>query len=147
MTNTASVDPGAHRGTDVADESVEDVPRYPVGQIIRDERRARGLTQEAAAEQADISVGAWRSTESGTRRPRPYTFAAVLDLLDLTPAVIHARAEQLRRATPEPETARATLVERCQEGLPSEAIIPVLDVVELIILEAERAAGGVDAHT
>lgn len=75
-----------------------------VGRVIRERRLTYGLTQQEAADVAGVSVGAWRSTEAGTRRPRPHTFAAILAALELTPEDVrgtvvaaHATGEEARQ--------------------------------------------------
>lgn len=108
--------------------SIHSASRYPVGRLIRDSRVARGLTQEEAAEVAGVSVGAWRSAERGTRRPRPHTFAAILDVLDLSVEEIH----QAMPSTAEVQAARQELIELCDEELPDDAVVTVLDLVRLL---------------
>lgn len=102
--------------------------RATVSRLIRERRLARGLTQEQAAEKAGVSIGAWRSTESGTRRPRPHTFAAILDTLELSPD----DAELLAPRPVEIETARGELAELCRDELPDEAVGPLLELVWLL---------------
>lgn len=99
-----------------------------VSRLIQERRLARGLTQEEAAERAGVSVGAWRSTESGTRRPRPHTFAAILDVLELSPEDLHV-------ASPPPaeiSAAREELAQLCLGELPDDAVPPLLDLVRLL---------------
>ncbi|MFA9445571.1 helix-turn-helix transcriptional regulator [Egicoccus sp. AB-alg6-2] len=103
------------------------------GRLIREARFARGWTQEQAAEIAGVSVGAWRSTESGRRRPRPQTFAAILSALDLA-------LEDVRAAGPlvgEVEQARNELSRLCDELAP-EHVEPVLHLVRLLTEQSQR---------
>jgi transcriptional regulator with XRE-family HTH domain len=93
--------------------------------MIRQRRLARGWTQEQAAEEAGVSVGAWRSTEAGTRRPRPYTFSAILQVLDLSPEDLH----QMSVLQPPPSDlvrSRQELASLCQDRLPDELVEPLL---------------------
>lgn len=106
------------------------------GRLIRAERFARGWTQEQAAEAAGVSVGAWSSTESGRRRPRPHTFAAILRALELTP-------DDVRAAGP-PDTTdgvdelRDELLRLCAEELAAEHVEPVLRVLRLLTDQPRR---------
>lgn len=109
---------------------------HPVGELIRERRLARGWTQEDAAERAGVSVGSWRNTESGRRRPRPATFAAIIASLELTP-------DDIRRVRPIPlvadvAAAREELVRRCRDELPAEHVDVVLRIVRLAIRDADR---------
>lgn len=106
-------------------------PRYPVGRLIRERRLALGFTQEEAARAAGVSVGAWRSTEAGTRRPRPQTFAAILAMLDLTPAEIHELAIAPRPV--ELSDARQMLEQLCRERLPDDLVEPVLLLLDAVV--------------
>lgn len=108
-------------------ETMALVPRASAGQIIRDRRRALGLTQQEAALRAGVSVGSWRSTESGLRRPRPQTFAAILDSLDLDVADLHGT----RSGPHDTDRLRDELVRACREDLPPEHVELVLAVVNL----------------
>jgi len=100
----------------------------PLGPLIRARRLARGLTQREAAARAGVSVGAWRSTESGSRRPRPQTFAAILRSLDLT--VDDAAAEPLYL---DADQARQELVRRCRDDLPDDYVDLVLRLVDTFV--------------
>lgn len=107
------------------------------GRLIRAERFARGWTQERAAEAAGVSVGSWRSTESGRRRPRPQTFAAILRALDLTP-------EDVRAAGPPEsedlvELERRELTHLCAQELAPAHVGPVLNLVRLLVRDAEMS--------
>ncbi|MFA9430139.1 helix-turn-helix domain-containing protein [Egicoccus sp. AB-alg2] len=107
-----------------------------IGRVIREQRLARGLTQREAAARAGVSVGAWRSTESGTRRPRPQTFAAILRSLELS-------ADDARHASVESPyldvaQAREELVRRCRDELPDTHVELVLRLVDAFV---EAAAG------
>ena len=104
------------------------VRHRPVSRLIRMRRLARGLTQAQAAEEAGVSVGAWRSTETGTRRPRPHTFAAILEALDLSPHDVHTAAPQ----PVELDSARHSLADLCLHELPDDAVVPLLDLVYLL---------------
>lgn len=103
------------------------------GRLLRERRLARGLTQQEAAERAGVSVGAWRSTESGQRRPRPHTFAAILDSLDLSLEDVRSPVIHL-----DGERVRDELVQLCRDELPGAQVDLVLRVVELAI-QAEAA--------
>lgn len=109
---------------------------HPIGELIRERRLARGWTQEHAAERAGVSVGSWRSTETGRRRPRPATFAAIIAALELSPDdVRRARTIPLRADV---EAAREELVRRCRDELPAEHVEVVLQVVRLATREGDR---------
>lgn len=116
--------------------SVDPVPprRYAMGRVIQDRRRLLGLTQEEAAAAAGVSVGTWRSTEAGSRRPRPQTFHAILEILGLTP-------EDLRQPSVAPEE-----LEDCRDSLrglvddvPAE-IAPLLLELTRLLVAGHRAA-------
>lgn len=78
---------------------------------------------------AGVSVGAWRSTEAGTRRPRPQTFAAILDSLGLTP-------EDLRPARLAPEQLEVCRddLHRLVEQVPADLAPLLLEVVRLLLV-------------
>jgi transcriptional regulator with XRE-family HTH domain len=101
-----------------------------LGHLLRERRIERGWTQREAAARAGVSVGAWRSTESGERRPRPHTFAAILASLDLTLDEVHRTPTVL---IDDVEEAREELVRRCLDQLPAEQVGLVLEVVDLAI--------------
>lgn len=101
-----------------------------LGHLLRERRIERGWTQREAAAHAGVSVGAWRSTESGTRRPRPHTFAAILASLDLTLEEVHRTPTVL---IDDVDDARDELVRRCREQLPADRVALVLGVVDLAI--------------
>lgn len=52
-----------------------------IGARIREERRARGMTQEQLAEAAELTVGYIGQLESGKKRARLDTLARVADAL------------------------------------------------------------------
>jgi DNA-binding SARP family transcriptional activator/Tfp pilus assembly protein PilF/DNA-binding XRE family transcriptional regulator len=55
-----------------------------LGRLLRDARVGRGLTQEALADRAGVSVGALRDLEQGrTGRPRPRSLQALAEALGL----------------------------------------------------------------
>lgn len=93
------------------------------------------MTQEEAAQEAGVSVGAWRSVELGTHRPRPQTFAAVLDVLDLRPDDVHRLGHIAGAASV--DDARDELVRLCQTEVPAELVDVVLLTVTLMIRGAE----------
>ncbi|HSK21698.1 MAG TPA: helix-turn-helix transcriptional regulator [Egicoccus sp.] len=109
--------------------------RHAMGREIQERRRLLGLTQEEAATAAGVSVGAWRSTEAGTRRPRPQTFAAILDTLGLTP-------DDLRHAVPEPEQLEEYRddLRRLVDDVPVD-LAPLLLEVARLLVAGHRAAG------
>jgi transcriptional regulator with XRE-family HTH domain len=94
---------------------------------IRDQRVARGWSQEEAAARAGVSIGAWRSTESGRRRPRSNTFSAILRVLDLS--VEDVRGDGGLWTTEDVEGEREELARLCLEELPASDISAVLRVM------------------
>lgn len=106
-----------------------------VGRMIRQRRIALGLTQRQAADLAGVSVGSWRSTESGTRRPRPHTFAAILTAVGLTARDVHQAAVPV-----DAQDVRRELVRLVSEELPADLAPVLLRVTRLMI-----AGHGADA--
>src|ERR687886_2890756 len=90
------------------------------GALLRQHRRAAGLTQEALAERAGLTAQAISALERGfRRRPHPSTvrlLAAALRLHAQDRAAFEAAAHHARdavvRASPRPQSA-------CSNGLPS----------------------------
>lgn len=107
--------------------------RHAMGREIQERRRLLGWTQEEAAAEAGVSVGAWRSTEAGTRRPRPQTFAAILDALGLTP-------DDLRPAAPAPEHLEEYRddLRRLVDEVPAD-LAPLLLEVSRLLVTGHRA--------
>lgn len=106
-----------------------------VGRVIRERRLAAGLTQAEAAARAGVSVGAWRSTESGQRRPRPQTFRAIIDSLGLSPDEVHHASPW---AVPfDVQRDRAELVRLCQEDLPDEHVELLLHLVQVVLSSSD----------
>src|SRR5205807_8837444 len=76
-------------------------PRF--GALLKHHRRAAGLTQEALAEQARLSVRGIQNLESGvSQTPRPDTVALLATALGLAP---EERAELLAAARRPPRRA------------------------------------------
>ncbi|MFG1954824.1 BTAD domain-containing putative transcriptional regulator [Micromonospora sp. NPDC048830] len=72
-----------------------------LGWLLRDARMRKGLTQEALAERAGVSVGTVRDLEQGrSRRPRTRSLTALTDALDLT-RQHRVRLENLVRRAPQ----------------------------------------------
>src|SRR5215212_5687330 len=53
-----------------------------IGERVRQARRQEALTQEEAANKADISIFAWGKIEQGRSVPRPETARRIADALD-----------------------------------------------------------------
>jgi len=75
--------------------------------LVRQHRLAAGLSQEALAERAGISVRGISDLERGLRRvPHPATLARLADALQLSPdqraTLLAVRSEAGTRATPRP---------------------------------------------
>jgi predicted ATPase/transcriptional regulator with XRE-family HTH domain len=113
---------------------------------LRRLRLRAGLTQEALAERAGVSVATIGAIEEGQRRrPYPHTVAALLDALDLTPGDRTALLEvAVPTARPAPSTARpapnpgpAPARDAIEPGAPAGAL-PVPPTV-LIGRDAELA--------
>ena len=85
--------------TDAADFQPSAVASF--GALLRLYRLAAGLTQEALAERAGLSVQGLRALESG-RRQAPYrsTVALLAHALDLAPAAAAALETAIARARP-----------------------------------------------
>jgi predicted ATPase/transcriptional regulator with XRE-family HTH domain len=91
--------------------------RAPFGERLRRLRVAAGLSQEALAERAGLSVQAIGALETGKRRrPYPHTVAALADALELTEheraALAEARTAQAGAGTPAAERTRMALPRR-----------------------------------
>ena len=54
--------------------------------MLRERRRERGLTQEALAHEAGLSVRRVAHLEGGAANPRTSTLFAIADVLDIPPA-------------------------------------------------------------
>jgi transcriptional regulator with XRE-family HTH domain len=61
-----------------------------LGERIREERRSRGMTQEALAEALDLSVAYVSLIERGGRNPPYTTVIAIARALGVAPALIVA---------------------------------------------------------
>jgi transcriptional regulator with XRE-family HTH domain len=59
-----------------------------VASAIRDQRTARGLTQEEAATKAKISIRHWQRIEAGEANPRVSTLALAAMALRVHPSVL-----------------------------------------------------------
>lgn len=113
--------------------------RDDVAALIRRYRRACGLTQEALAERAGVSVGAISYLERGlTRSPHRDTLRALAEALSLNEQEIAALELAARRATPALEEEAAS-VERSNAILLNESGIPE-PLTTLIGREREAAA-------
>lgn len=115
----------------------EDGAGWSVGVLIKERRLAEGLTQVQAAERAGVSVGTWRSAESGQRRPRPENFHAMLDSLGLTPEDVHEAAVRAAPIYLDLDAARHELQRLCAEELPDELVDALLRVVRLALVGYE----------
>lgn len=102
---------------------------HPLGRLVRQRRLALGMTQAEAADHAHVSVGSWRNLESGRRRPRPATFAAITASLGLTADDVHQlHAIEARQGV---DRARQELVAHCRDDLPDIHVDLVLRIVQL----------------
>lgn len=107
-----------------------------LARAVRTHRAALGLTQKEAAQQGDISEGAWRGAERGERVPRPQTLAAVCRVLGWP-----ADAAQTILDGGEPPDARPRFVEVREDGhtrlirvtrdLSEEKLQELADIAEL----------------
>lgn len=111
--------------------------RSTVGRLIRQRRLALGLTQEQAADLAGVSVGSWRSTEAGSRRPRPHTFAAILAALDLSAREVHEAV-----GPDDADADQQELLRTVAEELPVALAPVLLQVVRLVIAGYEVSEEG-----
>jgi transcriptional regulator with XRE-family HTH domain len=74
------------RGEVAADVTVQDLPTVPFGALLRGLRLAAGLSQEALAERARLSIDAISALERGTRKaPQRETLRLLGDGLNLSP--------------------------------------------------------------
>src|ERR1039457_3147782 len=104
------------------------MPYEEFGALLRHSRLEAGLSQEALAARAGLSVGAGASLERGRRRsPRASTVTALADALNLAPearaALVHA-ARRHSAAAPEPpligresELAQLASMLRASDGI------------------------------
>jgi transcriptional regulator with XRE-family HTH domain len=115
-------------------------PRF--GALLKHYRRAAGLTQEALAEQARLSVRGIQNLESGvSQTPRPDTVALLATALALAP---EERAELLaaarrppRRALPPAPSAVGPTV----ASFAAEALVPLVGRQRELALLAQFLAG------
>lgn len=67
-----------------------------LGAAIRAAREDAGITQEAAAHEAGVTVGTWSQLERGKSDPRFSTLVAVAAALGIKTSELVRRAEQKR---------------------------------------------------
>ena len=120
--------------------TIPPAPRF--GALLKHYRRAAGLTQEALAEQAGVSVRGIQNLESGvSQTPRPDTVALLATALGLAP---EERAELLaaarrppRRALPPAPSAVGPTV----ASFAAEALVPLVGRQRELALLAQFLAG------
>ncbi len=65
------------------------------GRVLREQREARGLSQELMAEKADVDRTFISQIERGIRRATLTTLCKLSDALEVTPSTLVARVERL----------------------------------------------------
>lgn len=68
-----------------------------IGSVLREQRSARGLSQEALALQADVDRTFVSQIERGIRQPTLTTLCKLATALDVLPSTLVARMEKLLR--------------------------------------------------
>ena len=67
------------------------------GKVLREQRTARGLSQEALALSADVDRTFVSQMERGIRQPTLTTLCKLSEALDIQPSTLVARVEKLLR--------------------------------------------------
>jgi transcriptional regulator with XRE-family HTH domain len=67
------------------------------GKVLREQRNARGLSQEALALAADVDRTFVSQMERGIRQPTLTTLCKLCDALDIQPSTLVGRVEKLLR--------------------------------------------------
>lgn len=75
-------------------------PDQTLASALRHMRQQRGLTQEALAFQANVTVSALARIERGLSNPTWTTVVRIANALDITPAQLAAAAEDGRKPSP-----------------------------------------------
>jgi len=81
-----------HVGT-MATESIAAI----FGKVLREQRNARGISQEALALSADVDRTFVSQMERGIRQPTLTTLCKLSEALDIQPSTLVARVEKLLR--------------------------------------------------
>ena len=67
------------------------------GQVLREQRNTRGISQEALALSANVDRTFVSQMERGIRQPTLTTLCKLSEALDIQPSTLVARMEKLRR--------------------------------------------------
>ena len=67
------------------------------GKVLREQRNARGISQEALALSADVDRTFVSQMERGIRQPTLTTLCKLSEALDIHPSTLVARVEKLLR--------------------------------------------------
>ena len=67
------------------------------GKVLREQRNARGISQEALALSADVDRTFVSQMERGIRQPTLTTLCKLSEALDIQPSTLVARVERLLR--------------------------------------------------
>jgi transcriptional regulator with XRE-family HTH domain len=89
---TQSLKPPDHVRT-MATESIAAI----FGKVLREQRNARGISQEALALSADVDRTFVSQMERGIRQPTLTTLCKLSEALDIQPSTLVARVEKLLR--------------------------------------------------
>jgi ribosome-binding protein aMBF1 (putative translation factor) len=81
---------------DVSTMATETIPAI-FGKVLREQRSARGLSQEALALSADVDRTFVSQMERGIRQPTLTTLCKLSEALDIQPSTLVARVEKLLR--------------------------------------------------
>jgi len=79
--------------TPMATESIAAI----FGRVLREQRNARGISQEALALSADVDRTFVSQMERGIRQPTLTTLCKLSEALDIQPSTLVARVEKLLR--------------------------------------------------
>jgi transcriptional regulator with XRE-family HTH domain len=90
------VDPEPQLAESSATMAADHIPTL-FGQVLREQRNARGISQEALALSADVDRTFVSQMERGIRQPTLTTLCKLSEALEIAPSTLVARMEKLRR--------------------------------------------------
>src|SRR4029077_19007368 len=86
------------------------------GKVLREQRNARGISQEALALSADVDRTFVSQMERGIRQPTLTTLCKLSEALEIQPSTLVARMEKLRRCPRVPRAPRTRPASRLPDG-------------------------------